>query len=281
MSRVINALRVLAGVDAVKKTQAYYTLFGDLFDAASQGSGFYNLGLWDTADTRWPDAQLALLNHVANHLPTQGHLLDVGCGVGGPAFQLTKSRPQVQVTGVNVVEQQLTRARQRGNDRVCFLWADADELPFRPGSMDGLYSIESAFQFRDRGQFAHQAAKVLRPGAPLVITDLVNRPESRRLYDRFVLRAAEIGLGSGGLGTQEEWRHHLERHGFQDIVIEDLWPRVLPGLTRWAEMLEGTLMPTTYPKPMLNRVAKGLRYVHGRGLQSPLGYILIRGTRGD
>jgi len=280
VSRVLNSLRVLGGIDAVKRTQAYYQLFGDLFEAASQGSGFYNLGLWDAPDAAWPDAQAALLAQVASHLPQAGHLLDVGCGVGGPALRLARDRPGLRVTGVNVAQDHLDRARQRADERVDFLWADADELPFRPGSFDGVYSIEAAFHFRDRGQFTHQAAKVLKSGAPLVLTDLVNRPESRRLYDRVVLRAAEKALGSGGLGTQEEWRHHLDHYGFTDVVVDDLWPRVLPGLPRWAEMLEGTLMPATYPKPLLKLAARGLRYAHSRGLQSPLGVVLVRGVKG-
>ncbi len=281
MNRIRNLSRVLGGLDAVKRTRAYYELLGDLFEAASQGSGFYNLGLWESSEDAWLDAQHALLAEVAGHLPDQGHLLDVGCGVGGPALFLARERPDLQVTGINVVEDHLERARQRASDRVDFLWADADELPFRAQSFDGVYSIESAFHFRDRGQFIHQAAKVLRPGAPLVFTDLVNRPENRRLYDRLVLRMAEKALGSRGLGTQEEWRHHLEHHGFTDIVIEDLWPRVLPGLPRWAQMLEGTLMPSTYPPPLLNLGARGLRTIHSRGLQSPLGYVLVRGVRGQ
>lgn len=281
MSRVLNTLRVLGGVDALKRTRAYYQLFGDLFEAASQGSGFYNLGLWDTPDAAWPDAQAALLAEVSRYLPETGHLLDVGCGVGGPALRLARERVGLRITGVNVVEDHLDRARQRTADRVDFLWADADELPFPPETYDGLYSIESAFHFRDRGQFTHQAAKVLKPGAPLVLTDWVNRPESRRLYDRAVLRGAEKALGSGGLGTAEEWRHHLAHYGFTDVVVEDLWPRVLPGLPRWAKMLEGTLMPSTYPRPMLQLAARGLRYVHSRGLQGPLGVVLVRGVRGD
>ncbi len=279
MSAVLHALRVAGGIDAVKRTQAYYKLFGDLFEAASQGSGFYNLGLWDRPDAAWPDAQAALVELFNSHLPDTGHLLDVGCGVGGPALRLARACPELRITGVNVVEDHLERARQRATDRVDFLWADADELPFRTGSYDGALSIESAFHFRDRGQFTHQVAKVLKPGAPLVLTDWVNRPESRRLYDRAVLRGAEKALGSGGLGTAEEWHHNLAHYGFDDVVVEDLWPRILPGLPRWADMLEGTLMPSTYPRVVLKQAARGLRYVHSRGLQGPLGVVLVRGIR--
>ena len=206
-------------------------------------------------------------------------MVRAGCGVGGPALRLAQARPDLRITGVNVVEAQLARAREGATDRVGFLWADADELPFPAGSFDGVWCMDAAHQFRDRGQFTHQAAKVLAPGAPLVLTDWVNRPESRRLYDRGVLRGAEKALGSGGLGTLAEWQAHLGRYGFTDVQIEDLWPRVLPGLPRWADMLEGTLMPDTYPRALLLAAARGLRYVHSRGLQGPLGYVLVRGVR--
>ena len=279
MSRIANVARVLAGIDAVKRTRAYYQLLGDLFEAASQGSGHYNLGLWEQDGIGWTEAQLALVDEVARHLPTSGALLDIGCGVGGPALHLAGLHEGLDVTGVNVVEDHLERARQRGSERVHFLWADADELPFQDGTFDGAFAIDMAFHVRDRRQFVQQARKCIRPGAPLVFTDVVRRPESRELFDRVVLRLAEKGMGSPGLGTAEEWRHDMAGNGFADVEVEDLWPRLVPGLTRGAEMLEGTLMPSTYPSPLLKLAARALRYAAARGEHSPLGYVLVRGRR--
>jgi SAM-dependent methyltransferase len=99
-----------------------------------------------------------------------GHLLDLGCGTG---FHLeTLARLGWAVTGVDISEDQLRIARQRGGDSAELLQADAAELPFEDARFDAALST---FTHTDVGDFAPvlaEAARVLRPSAPLVYLGL-------------------------------------------------------------------------------------------------------------
>ena len=89
-----------------------------------------------------------------------GRLLDVGCGGGAHAAELTEHG--WSVTGVDVSAAQLELARARGIDVV---EADAAELPFEEGSFDAAVSMFTHTDVDDFSAVARELARVLRPGA--------------------------------------------------------------------------------------------------------------------
>ena len=92
-----------------------------------------------------------------------GRLIDVGCG--GGAFAATLAEQGWQVTGVDISEDQLRLARERGVDVVR---ADARELPFEDGSFDAAVSVFTHTDMDDFAGVLRELARVLRPGAVFV-----------------------------------------------------------------------------------------------------------------
>ena len=92
-----------------------------------------------------------------------GRLIDVGCG--GGAFAGTLAEQGWQVTGVDISEDQLRLARERGVDVVR---ADARELPFEDGSFDAAVSVFTHTDMDDFAGVLRELARVLRPGAVFV-----------------------------------------------------------------------------------------------------------------
>jgi len=92
-----------------------------------------------------------------------GSLIDVGCGTGAYAAGLAALG--WDVTGVDVSEDMLRRARERG---VRTVHADATSLPFEDASFDAAISIFTNTDFDDLAAVVQEIARVLRPGAPLV-----------------------------------------------------------------------------------------------------------------
>lgn len=103
-----------------------------------------------------------------------GRLLDIGCGVGLPAFRLAQSSP-AEIVGISNNQEQIDDANQRAADkglgeRVRFEYADAASLPFPDGSFDVVWIFESLMHM-DRLRVLRESSRVLRPGGRIVVTD--------------------------------------------------------------------------------------------------------------
>ena len=116
------------------------------------------------------------------------HVLDVGCGSGGPALFLARETG-CHVTGVDVSEPGIREAESqaRAADReqqLTFLQADVCErLPFDAGPFDAIVCLDVLCHLRDRGRVFEEWHRVLRPGGrvlvtdPVVVTGLVSKDE--------------------------------------------------------------------------------------------------------
>jgi SAM-dependent methyltransferase len=92
-----------------------------------------------------------------------GRLLDLGCGTGVAIPVL--ERLGWSVVGVDVSEEMLERARRRGAEVLRF---DGRTLPFEDASFDAAVAIWIHTDVDDFPATMREAARVLRPGAPLV-----------------------------------------------------------------------------------------------------------------
>lgn len=104
------------------------------------------------------------------------HVVDTGCGVGGTAFLLGRTRG-CRVTGVNLCNTQLEIANSKAvnaglGDRIDFEYANCSRsLPFADGSVDVVVNIESARHYSDRSRFLREVYRILKPGGRIVASD--------------------------------------------------------------------------------------------------------------
>lgn len=118
-------------------------------------------------------AQVCRAAHVQDHQA----VLDVGCGFGGTIAHLNERYTGMDLTGLNIDERQLQRARQivrplPGN-RIVFQQGNACRLPFPDQSFDVVLAVECIFHFPDRKQFFQEAHRVLKLGGFLALSDFV------------------------------------------------------------------------------------------------------------
>ncbi|MBF6328104.1 methyltransferase domain-containing protein [Nocardia transvalensis] len=156
-------------------------------------------------------------------------ILDIGCGNGNPTLRLARAR-DVSVVGITVSRVQVELAQARVAElglaeRAEFRLADAMKMPFPDSSFDAAWALESMLHMPDRGQVLAEAARVLRPGAPLAIADVVERgpvsPEGKAVLDHM---RATYKIHS--LGTADEYREQLAANDFVDVEITDITDKV-------------------------------------------------------
>ena len=113
---------------------------------------------------------------------TRGELLDIGTGPADIPLLLVEAHEGLEITGIDFGTDMLRSARlqvaERGESRrIRLMEVDAQELPFEREQFDGAFSKNVLHHVQDPVRMLREAMRVLRPGAPLVVRDLV-RPGS-------------------------------------------------------------------------------------------------------
>ena len=152
-------------------------------------------------------------------------VLDVGSGLGGPAFRLA-DRYGCQITGLELIELNVQKARERSTardvlHRVEFYTGDATATPFPADVFTLVWSQDAWCHVPDRDAVIGECARVLEPGGAIAFSDWLLTGQEDLAFRRDLLPA----LACPGLETLSGYRALLERHGFTDIQAIDMSAR--------------------------------------------------------
>jgi 2-polyprenyl-3-methyl-5-hydroxy-6-metoxy-1,4-benzoquinol methylase len=108
-------------------------------------------------------------------LQPDDHLLDVGCGMGGPGRVLA-DRYGCTVTGIDVLPLRVESAEELTKltgleERISYRLASATDLPFENGAFTQVWLLDVGIHVRDKRALFLEIARVLRPGGLLVMHD--------------------------------------------------------------------------------------------------------------
>ncbi len=135
-------------------------------------------------------------------------LLEVGSGVGAQTEILLRRFPQLQATCIDLSEAQLGAASQRLGampwlqDRYALQKADATELPFEPRSFDSGFLCWVLEHVPSPARVLSEVRRVLAPGSPVYITEVMNAsflldPYSPNVW-RYWMAFNDFQIDSGG-----------------------------------------------------------------------------------
>jgi tocopherol O-methyltransferase len=165
--------------------ERYYDTTLDLYErmwGEHVHHGYWNPGESPAADgADRHEATDRLVHKLAEFaaVPAGARVLDVGCGIGGPALYLAGDRG-CTVQGVTLSAAQAARATQKAAelglvDRASFARLDALSTGYPDASFDVVWALESLMHIPDRPAFFAESLRLLRPGGTLAVGTWASR----------------------------------------------------------------------------------------------------------
>ena len=113
----------------------------------------------------------------AMNLSKDSRVLDLGCGLGGPA-RYVAATTGAHVTGIDLTREFVDTARTLTewtslSDRIELVQGSILDLPFEENSMDAAYMIHVGMNIADKEGLAREVARVLKPGATFALYDVM------------------------------------------------------------------------------------------------------------
>lgn len=148
------------------------------------------------------------------------HVLDIGCGIGGPALHLAKTIG-CRVQGLDLVDISVAETNQRAADRglghlVEAVEGDATDMPFDDERFDVVWGQDAWCHVIDKSALISECFRVLASGGVVAFTDWMITGEMSGSEREKVLSAA----ASTEMATAAEYRDLLGSAGF--VKLDEL-----------------------------------------------------------
>lgn len=229
----------------LNSNQAHYDNVTDAWTHVLGANLHY--GYFVRGDETLSQASDALIDTMAALAPIGPNtaLLDVGCGIGNPAFRLTE-RTGCRISaisnsgrGIEIAEK---ACRSRGGaEQIAFYRRDALDNGFPDSSYDVAWVMESSHLIRDKQRLCEENYRVLRAGGTMLLCDVVLKKELS-VVDVYELRAdlsvLERTFGKAKMETLDFYEAAMRAAGFARIERRDISREAFPTLKKWKENLE-------------------------------------------
>jgi len=247
-------------------TRNYYNLATDLYEYG-WGSSFHFCRFSKGEPFKQAVARHEHYLALKMNIQENARVLDVGCGVGGPAREIVKFSG-CNVVGLNNNDYQIERATRYAekeglSHKLSFVKGDFMQMSFPDNSFDAVYAIEATVHAPSLEGIYSEIFRVLKPGGVFGVYEWLMTDA----YDNDNMRHREIRLGieeGDGISNMEKIDVALaamKAAGFELELNEDLADR--PDEFPWYWPLSGDLryMQNIWDFPTL------VRMTHvGRGL---------------
>ncbi|VEU22432.1 DEKNAAC103516 [Brettanomyces naardenensis] len=155
-------------------------------------------------------------------------VLDVGCGVGGPAREISRFSGAT-IVGLNNNDYQVERAQyytrqQHLDDKVSFVKGDFMQMDFEPESFDAVYSIEATVHAPVLEGVYGEIYKVLKPGGKFAVYEWVmtDTYDEENPKHRKIAYGIELGNGIPKMYPNSVAEKALKTVGFEITYQRDL-----------------------------------------------------------
>jgi ubiquinone/menaquinone biosynthesis C-methylase UbiE len=151
-------------------------------------------------------------------ITSEKHVLDIGCGLGGPA-RFAASRYQCVVDGIDLTPEYVETGRELCRwvglaGRISLHQGSALAMPFADGAFDGAYMLHVGMNIADKATLCAEVSRVLRPGSLFGIYDVMRTGDGDLTFPvPWATTAA-----SSAVAEPAQYRGALEAAGFAVIA---------------------------------------------------------------
>jgi len=204
-------------------------------------------GYFDNGDTDLQKATDALIDNFASmaRIDEDTSVLDVGCGIGGPALYLHE-KFGCHISGISTssrgIEIAKAKSKEKGySEKVRFYTRDALDNGFPEDTFDIVWVMESSHLMRNKGRLFEENYRVLRNGGRMLLCDQMLLKEFTArdvLRYRKELAAVEKSFGKAKVETIGFYKAKMGERGFTDIETIDISEQAFPTLIKWKENIQ-------------------------------------------
>ena len=223
-------------------TSSYYNLATDLYEYGWGGSFHFCRFAYAEPFYQAIARHEHYLAHMMN-LRDDMKVLDVGCGVGGPAREISKFSG-ANVTGLNNNDYQIERAtryavREGLAHKLNFVKGDFMQMSFPANTFDAVYAIEATVHAPSLEGVYGQIFRVLKPGGVFGVYEwlMTENYDNSNTAHREIRLGIEQGDGISNMVKISEALAAMKAVGFELELHEDLAER--PDATPWYYPLAG------------------------------------------
>ncbi|KAG9254060.1 CgERG6-2 protein [Emericellopsis atlantica] len=166
-------------------------------------------------------------------------VLDVGCGVGGPAREIAKFTG-AHITGLNNNDYQIERAthyahKEGLSNQLQYVKGDFMQMSFPDNSFDAVYAIEATVHAPTLEGIYSEIYRVLKPGGTFGVYEwlMTDQYDNDNLHHREIRLGIEQGDGISNMCKVEEALQAMKAAGFELLRNEDMAIRDDPFPWYW------------------------------------------------
>ena len=189
---------------STNKTVRYYNQIGSRLGYSLVAGGHRHFG-YNRDKKYWyiPHAAVAMIDYLAtfSEIKPGDVVLDAGCGEGRASLRIAE-KFGASVTGIDVVPRSIkfaTRRYKNTSADVSYLLGDYNKLPFKDGTFDVVFTLETFTHSSDPEKTLKEFWRVLKPGGRIIIFDYsIKDPESVPLKYKLAIENIASGTNCPG-----------------------------------------------------------------------------------
>lgn len=155
-------------------------------------------------------------------------LLDCGCGSGSITIGLAKAVEPGPVTGVDILDAEVKRARERAVEanvpNIRFEVGNVYQLEFPDNSFDALFSHNVLEHVPDTRRALQEIYRVLKPGGIVGIRNMdwggiLFGPHNEHIARMYIIGEGVMANAGGHTRLSQSLGNLLDEEGFEDVIV--------------------------------------------------------------